>query len=110
MSSPPRPPDIEALVAFLPTSGGGRKTAARTGYRPAHLVKDGYLTTGQHEYPLQDCVSPGESAAANIWFLTPEVYPHSMWIGKAIPVQEGHRVVALALVTKILNTALKRPA
>ncbi len=104
-----RPADVEALVAFLPTAAGGRKGPARTGYRADHLVKDDYLTAGHQEYLDREWVEPGEAATARIWFLTPEVYPETMWQGKAISVQEGSRVIGLAIVTKVINPILARP-
>jgi len=103
-----RPPDVEALVAFLPTAAGGRSGPARTGYRADHLVRDDYLTAGHQEYLDQEWIAPGEAASAHIWFLTPEVYPETMWKGKAISVQEGSRVVGLAIVTKVINPILAR--
>jgi hypothetical protein len=69
---------------------------------------DGYLTAGHQEYVLQDEVSPGDSATAHIWFLTPERYAGTMWAGKVIPVQEGSRLVGLAVISKVLNPVLAR--
>lgn len=104
-----RPPDIEALVAFLPTAAGGKIGPVQTGYRADHLVKDDYLTAGHQEFQGQESVAPGEAAPAHIWFLTPQAYPETMWNGKAIAVQEGARVVGLAIVTKVVNPILARP-
>ena len=41
-----RSPDVEALFEFI----GTKKRSVIDGYRPAHLIKDGYLTTGIHHY------------------------------------------------------------
>lgn len=101
-------PDIEAIVTFLSTEDGGRIGPAYSGYRPSHLVIDDYLTSGEHEYLDKDEVLPGESAKTNIWFITPEVYPHSMWIGKEIKVQEGGHIVGHAKVTRIFNKLLEK--
>ena len=108
MSRPPKPPDIEALVTFLPTAAGGKIRSVLSGYRPNHLVKDGLLTSGHHEYLDRETVPPGESATAHIWFLAPERYPATMWVGKVISVQEGTRVVGQAVVTKVFNSLLVR--
>jgi elongation factor Tu len=110
MSRPAKSPDIEALVTFLPTVAGGRTKAVLSGYRPNHLVKDDLLTSGYHEYLDQEEVAPGESATARIWFLAPERHPCTMWEGKVISVQEGSRVVGQAVVTKVFNPVLQRPA
>jgi elongation factor Tu len=103
---PARQPDIEAEVTFIPTAEGGRSTAAKSGYRPIHLVLPDYLTSGQHEYKDKEQVLPGESAITEIWFLAPEQYPKSMHIGKVIKVQEGSRLVGHAKVLRIYNEVL----
>ena len=101
-----REPDIEARVTYISTALGGRSIPAASGYRPVHLVKPGYLTSGHHEYLDKSKVHPGESGVAHIWFLSPEAYPHSLTIGQSINVQEGGRLVGHAVVTKIFNPLL----
>lgn len=66
-----RKPDVEAEVTFLSTEEGGRKTPIVSGYRPNHLIKPDYLTSGQHEYLDVNQVFPGQTVCANIWFITP---------------------------------------
>lgn len=56
-------PDIEAIISFLKTENGGRTSPCISGYRPTHLVKDNYLTTGTHNYLDKDEVLPGETVA-----------------------------------------------
>ncbi len=103
-----REPDIEAEVTFLPTEEGGRHTSAYSGYRPAHLVKDNYLTTGVQHYIGQEELKPGESCLAKIWFIAPEEYPHTIWVGKVIQFQEGAIIIGHAKVTKVYNDVLLR--
>jgi translation elongation factor EF-Tu-like GTPase len=103
-----RAPDIEAEVTYLPTSSGGRTNPVYSGYRPNHLIRDDYLTSGYHEYLDKEEVAPGERARAHIWFITPEVYPHTMWIGKEIRVQEASRLVGYAKVIRVFNKTLER--
>jgi elongation factor Tu len=102
-----RGPDVEAVVSFLPTSSGGRAKSALSGYRPAHLVLDDYLTTGEHRYIDTDHAAPGETVRALITFITPEAYPNSLWVNKVIAVQEGSWVVGHARIVKILNPLLR---
>lgn len=73
-----RMPDVEALFEF----NGTRKTPAMDGYRPAHLITGKYLTTGIHHYYSSESVSPDGMAKGTITFLSPEVYPHCLWVGK----------------------------
>lgn len=96
-------PDIEVLFEF----NGTRKNAAINGYRPAHLVNDNYLTTGIHHYYGVDSVPPDGTAKGTISFISPEVYPKSMWIGKRLRIQEGNRIVGYATVTYIFNPILQ---
>lgn len=98
--------DVEVLFTFLKTEEGGRKYPCCSGYRPDHLIKDDYLTTGVHQYKDKIKVLPGESAIGTITFITPEAYPHCLWEGKIINIQEGSRIVGLAKVTKIYNDLL----
>lgn len=97
-----RSPDVEVIFEF----NGTRLNPANDGYRPAHLVTDNYLTTGIHHYYGVESVSPNGTANGTIKFITPEVYPHCLWLGKKISIQEGERVVGYATVTKIYNPLL----
>ena len=97
-----RPPDVEVRFEF----NGARMHPAADGYRPAHLIDDHYLTSGVHHYFGLDAVPPDGSAEGTITFITPEAYPHCLWVGKRIPIQEGGRVVGHAVVTRILNPLL----
>ncbi len=98
-----RAPDVEVIFTF----NGAKKHPVKSGYRPAHLIRDGYLTTGLHRYEDVDMVLPDGTAKGTITFLTPSAYPHSLWVGKEIPIQEGERVVGHATIMKILNTILE---
>ena len=101
-----RLPDVEVIFEF----NGVRKNFAIDGYRPAHLVMNNYLTTGIHHYYGVDSVPPDGTATGTITFLTPEAYPHSLWIGKKISIQEGARIVGYATITNIYNPLLRSNA
>ena len=98
-----RSPDVEVIFEF----NGTRKNPANDGYRPAHLVTDAYLTTGIHHYYGVKFVAPNGTAKGTITFLSPESYPHCLWIGKKIRMQEGGRIVGYATVTRIYNPLLR---
>ncbi|MFZ5985689.1 MAG: hypothetical protein ACOYWZ_01000 [Bacillota bacterium] len=103
-----REPDIEAIITALkPEDGGCITQPFFTGYRPAHLVKDDYLTTGIHHYYNTESIALGESALGTITFVTPEAYSECLWEGKIIRIQEGGRLVGYAKVTKIFNDILR---
>ena len=96
-------PDVEVVFEF----NGTRKTPAADGYRPTHLVNDNYLTTGVHHYYDVKQVLPTGTAKGTITFLSPEAYPHCLWVGKKINIQEGERIVGYATITKIFNPLLE---
>lgn len=103
-----RSPDVEAEITLLATEQGGRQSPALSGYRPAHKVRDDYLTTGIHAYFDCDQIRPGQTVLGSITFITPEAYPHCLWVGREIDIQEGSRVVGRARITKILNSVLEK--
>lgn len=98
------PPDVEAEFTLL--AKGGRETSVFSGYRPTHRIKDNYLTTGIHHYINSNEVRPGETVFGTIKFITPEAYPHCLWVGRILDVQEGSRVVGQARITRIMNPVL----
>jgi len=97
-----RSPDVEVIFEF----NGTRQNPAYDGYRPAHLVTDNYLTTGIHHYYNTASVSPSGTAKGTITFLSPGSYPHCLWIGKKINIQEGARVIGYATIINIYNPLL----
>ena len=98
-----RAPDVEVVFKF----NGVKSRPVADGYRPAHLIADNYLTTGIHHYYEKKTVPPTGTAKGTITFLSPESYPHSLWIGKTINIQEGERIVGYATVVTIFNPILR---
>ena len=97
-----RDPDVETLFEFI----GVRKHPASDGYRPHHLIKDNYATTGVHHYYDVQLVPPDGIAKGTITFISPEAYPNSLWVGKKINIQEGENIVGYATILKVLNPIL----
>lgn len=94
-------PDVEAVFEFV----GFRKENIYEGYKPSHLICENYLTTGIHNYYNLHAVSRGE-LKGTITFISPEAYPHSLWIGKKLTMYEGGKIVGYAIITNILNPVL----
>ena len=99
-----RTPDVEVTFRF----NGTRQGPVRDGYRPAHRVREDYLTTGVHCYFDAEEVEPDGEARGTITFITPEAYPQTLWVGKVLDIQEGERVVGTATVERVLNPVLER--
>lgn len=105
-SRPPKPPD--AIVTFELTSktyDGNPKTVV-CGYRPTYSIRPDYLTSTHHEFIDRDALSTGETCRAEVWFLSPEAYPKSLWVGRLLEVTEGSRTIGRARVLEILNVEL----
>ena len=77
-----------------------------SGYRPTYDIRPDYWTSVHHEFASDVGVSTGESAVADVWFITPEVYPHSLWPGRVLAVAEGHRIVGKATVQQVFRQSL----
>lgn len=99
-----RPPDIEVLFDFC----GQKKEPVSDGYKPLHLVKDLFWTSGLHHYFDVDSVPPGGKAKGTITLLMPEQLPHSLWIGQKIKIHDGSQFVGYATITKIMNPLLQK--
>lgn len=99
-----RPPDVEVYFQF----NGTKNKLISDGYRPAHLIKSDYLTTGVHHYYNKSTLQPNESDTGTITFITPEAYPNSLREGQKINIQEGSKVVGHATILKIFNPILKQ--
>ena len=100
-------PDILAEVEYFKGTKDSRETPCTSGYRPAHQVTDEYLTTGEHIYFENDVVWPGESAKVYVKFLSPEIYPHCLWVGKELNVNEASKIVGRLTVKEIYNELLQ---
>jgi len=94
--------DVEVLFEFI----GSRKNNVYQGYRPAHLVKEGCLTTGVHNY--YDVQTLDGEIKGTITFISPEDYPASMWVGKRIEMYEGSQMIGSATVLQIFNSILEK--
>lgn len=98
------PADVEVTFRF----NGTRRTPAADGYRPAHRIREDYLTTGVHHYFGVTEVAPDGQARGTITFITQEAYPGCLWVGKILDICEGERVVGTATVEKVFNPILRR--
>lgn len=48
----------------------------------------------------------GKWAEAYVRFLSPELYPHSVWVGREIEFKEGLNVTGKVIVTEVYNDIL----
>lgn len=95
--------DVKALVTNLRKS----KNAFATGYRPAFQIRMDYLSTGEIILIDKSSLDFGDTAEAFIRFLTPNVYPFSLWEGKKVYFMEGDNITGEATIKEIYNSILK---
>ena len=106
MTSPSRPADAEVLLELTSLTREGKTKQVSSGYRPIYDVHPSYWTSTHHEFLCCDSVSTGQSAKANVWFLSPESYPNTLWIGRVLRVAEGSRIVGTATILAVHNPGL----
>ncbi len=94
-------PDVEVIFEFV----GNRKDNLYEGYRPAHLICEGCLTTGVHSYYNLES-DTNKELKGTITFISPEAYPACLWTGKQITMFEGKNIVGYATITNIFNRIL----
>lgn len=92
--------DCKAIITNL------RKAPVRSGYRPAHLIRDGYYTTGVHEYIDTNELRMNESCIGMITFISPEVYPHTLYPGLIIETYEGSKKTGYIEIVEVYNPIL----
>jgi translation elongation factor EF-Tu-like GTPase len=101
-----RSADAEVILRLISTADGGKERTILSGYRPNYAIRDDYFTSTNHELIGAAELAPGTEGRANVWFITPEVYPHTLWPGREISVLEGSRVVGTAIVVHVFNSIL----
>ena len=106
MSTPHRPADAEVLFELTAPTLEGQVKNVTAGYRPLYDVCTEFWTSSHHEFLDLPTVQTGQSSRANVWFISPEHYPHSLWVGRVLNVAEGSRIVGAATVLNVFNPLL----
>src|SRR4051794_1271618 len=100
---PNRPADAQVMFRLNSETFDGKVKRVCSGYRPIYDVRPDYWTSTHHEFLDVSEVRTGEEAVAHVWFITPEAYQHSLWIGRVLTVAEGSRKVGTSTVLDIFN-------
>lgn len=103
-------PDILAEIHYYSAEHFQNKEYLSTvpNIRADHLVKEDYLTCGEHYYFSETRIYPLKKYKAQIRFITPHAYPNSLWVGKVIKIHRGKTVVGEAYVCEVYNRVLDR--
>ena len=104
--------DFIAELTYFTTEQGGRKTPARSGYRPQ--VKFDFSesqTSGQQTFIDKEIVYPGEKVLAKIKVISPHFFSDSLEEGMKFEFREGARIIGIGELKNIINDRLeKKPA
>jgi hypothetical protein len=103
-------PDILAKVEYYSAEYFTNKEYLSTdiSVRADHLIKENYLTCGEHYYFDEEKIYPKQKYKAHIRFISPDAYPNCLWVGKVIKIQRGNYILGEAIVTEIYNQKLKK--
>jgi elongation factor Tu len=103
-----RPADAKIVLHLIPTSAGGKDRSIISGYMPNFAIRDDYLTSTKIELLDASELAPGGECRANVWFVSPEVYPNTLWRNRELIVSEASREVGKAVVLTVFNPVLLR--
>lgn len=100
-------PSFIARLTYRTTEEGGRKTPAKSGYRP-HVAFDftEMQTSGQQIFLDKEIVYPGDSVKAEITVLTPDILKGKIKVGMTYEFREGATVIGTGEVLEILDKDL----
>lgn len=100
--------DFIATLKYRTMEEGGRKTPARSGYRPGLKFPFSEMQTSGHQTFIgKEFVMPGESVDAEIKILGVEHFAGSLYEGLVFDFKEGERIIGTGKITSILNEKLK---
>jgi elongation factor Tu len=94
------PTTFLAVIAFVPTEAGGRKTPVSTDYRPQFYFQ-GEDFDCKVAIAAGEWISPGESATVEIilWTFASDATAGQLHCGTVFELHEGAKVVAGGVIT-----------
>ena len=103
--------DFIAELQYLTAEQGGRKTPAKSGYRPqVKFDFDEMQTSGQQTFINKKLVNPGENVKAKIKILSPDHFAHTLTEGMEFEFREGATIIGTGKIEYIVNEKLEKPA
>lgn len=101
-------PDFIAELKYLTTDQGGRRTPARSGYRPhVKFAFSEMQTSGQQIFLDQEIVHPGDTVNAEITIISTQFFDHMLSPEMTFEFSEGPRTIGTGRIIKILNQNLQ---
>ena len=101
--------DFIATLTYKTTVQGGRKTAAKTGYRPQVKFEfDEMQTSGQQTFIDRELVFPGDTVEAEIKILSVDHFANRLTEKMQFEFREGATVIGTGIIKHIINDKLKK--
>lgn len=100
--------DFIATLTYKTAEQGGRKTPAKSGYRPQIKFDfEEMQTSGQQTFIEKEMVFPGEMVNAEINILSVEYFEKKLGVGTKFEFREGATVIGTGQIIHIINERLK---
>ncbi|AWA31067.1 elongation factor Tu [Flavobacterium magnum] len=100
-------PHFIAELKYLKTEDGGRKTAAKSGYRPqVQFDFEKMSTSGSQKFVDKEIVFPGESVLAEITLLSPQFFEYKLKVGMQFNFHEGPIIVGSGKILELKDEKL----
>ena len=101
--------DFIATLTYLTAEQGGRKTPAKSGYRP-HIKFDfdEMQTSGEQTFIDREIVFPGDTVEAEIKILSVKHFANKLTEGMTFDFSEGSILIGKGKIKRIKNETLKK--
>jgi hypothetical protein len=101
--------DFIAILTYKTAEQGGRKTAAKTGYRPqVKFDFEEMQTSGQQTFIDRELVFPGDTVEAEIKILSVDHFANKLTEKMMFEFREGATVIGTGIIKHIINDKLKK--
>lgn len=101
--------DFIAELTYLTTEEGGRKSPAKSGYRPhVKFDFDDMHTSGQQTFIDREWVHPGDSVKAKIKILASDHFANSLKEEMKFTFWEGSNLIGTGEISYIVNSRLEK--
>lgn len=103
-------PDFIALLKYKTTEEGGRKTPAKSSYKPlVEFPELKPLTSGEQIFIDKEIVYPGDEVKAQMTILSVEAYEGKLHVGQQFRFCESpDRTLGTGQILEIVNKALEK--
>ncbi|RZK73448.1 MAG: hypothetical protein EOO85_17335 [Pedobacter sp.] len=100
--------DFIAILSYKSIDQGGRKSPARSGYRPTLKFPFSEMqTSGQQTFKDRVFVMPGETIEAAIKIIAVDHFASCLYEGLTFEFMEGERVIGTGIIKQIVNDKLR---